>query len=54
MCSYCTQSDIVLCGIVRFSQGNKNKLRAFQLQELNIMANTIQYKDMNRKRVPLM
>ena len=29
---YCTQSDILLCGIARFSQGNKNKLRIFQPQ----------------------
>ena len=30
---YCTQSDILLCGIARFSQGNKNKLRTFQPQK---------------------
>ena len=32
MCFYCTQSDIPLCGIARFSQGNKNKL-TFQPQK---------------------
>ena len=33
MCFYCTQSDILLCGTARFSRGNKNKLRPFQLQK---------------------
>ena len=33
MCFYCTQSDILLCGVVRFSRGNKNKLRTFQPQK---------------------
>ena len=33
MCFYRTQSDILLCGIARFSRGNKNKLRSFQLQK---------------------
>ena len=33
MCFYCTQSDILLCGIARFSRGNKNKLRTFQSQK---------------------
>ena len=30
VCLYCTQSDILLCGIARFNRGNKNKLRTFQ------------------------
>ena len=29
-CFYCTQSDIPLCGIARFSRGNKKKLRTFK------------------------
>ena len=29
----CTQSDILFCGIARFSQRNKNKLRTFQSQK---------------------
>ena len=33
MCFYYTQSDILLCGIARFSRGNKNKLRTFQPQK---------------------
>ena len=33
MCFYCTQSDILLCGIARFSRGSKNKLRTFQPQK---------------------
>ena len=33
VCFYCIQSDILLCGIVRFSRGNKNKLRTFQSQK---------------------
>ena len=33
VCFYRTQSDILLCGIARFSQGNKNKLRIFQPQK---------------------
>ena len=32
VCFYCTQSDILLCGIARFSRGN-NKLRTFQPQK---------------------
>ena len=32
VCFYSTQSDILLCGIARFSRGNKNKLRTFQPQ----------------------
>ena len=32
VCFYCTQSDI-LCGIAKFSRGNKNKLRTFQPQK---------------------
>ena len=30
---YCTQSDILLCGIARFSWGNKSELRTFQPQK---------------------
>ena len=30
---YRTQSDILVCGIARFSWGNKNKLRTFQPQK---------------------
>ena len=30
---YRTQSDILLCGIARFSRGNKKKLRTFQPQK---------------------
>ena len=33
VCFYSTQSDILLCGIARFSRGNKNKLRTFQPQK---------------------
>ena len=33
VCFYCDQSDILLCGIARFSWGNKNKLRTFQPQK---------------------
>ena len=33
VCFYCTQSDILLCGIARFSRENKNKLRTFQPQK---------------------
>ena len=33
VCLYCTQSDILLCGIARFSRENKNKLRTFQHQK---------------------
>ena len=33
VCFYSTQSDILLCGIARFSRGNKNKLRTFQSQK---------------------
>ena len=33
VCFYCIQSDILLCGIARFSRGNKNKLRTFQPQK---------------------
>ena len=33
VCFYCTQSDILLCGIARFSRANKNKLRTFQSQK---------------------
>ena len=34
VCFYCTQSDILLCDIARFSRANKNKLRTFQSQKL--------------------
>ena len=30
---YCTQSDILVCGIARFSWGNKSELRTFQPQK---------------------
>ena len=33
MCFYCIQSDILLCGIARFSRGNKNKLKHFSLKK---------------------
>ena len=33
MCFYCTQSDILLCGVARFSWGNKNKLSTCQFQK---------------------
>ena len=33
VCFYSTKSDILLCGIARFSRGNKNKLRTFQPQK---------------------
>ena len=33
VCFYCTQSDILLRGIARTSQGKKNKLRTFQPQK---------------------
>ena len=33
VCFYCTRSDILLCGIARFSWGNKNELRTFQPQK---------------------
>ena len=36
MCFYCTQSDILLCGIARFSRGNKNKLKTFSLKNEKI------------------
>ena len=32
MCFYCTQSEILLCGVARFSRAN-NKLRTFQPQK---------------------
>ena len=36
---YCTQSDI-LCGIARFSRGNKSKLRTFQPQKWKKIKNS--------------
>ena len=39
-CFYCTQSDILLCNIARFSQANKNKLRTFQSQKLKKIKNS--------------
>ena len=33
VCFYCTQPDILLCGIARFSRGNKGKLKTFQPQK---------------------
>ena len=35
-----TQSDIILCGIVRFSLVNKNRLRTFQSQKWKIIKNS--------------
>ena len=40
VCFYCTQSDILLCGIARFSRGNKNKLRIFQSQKWKKIKNS--------------
>ena len=40
VCFYYTQSDILLCGIARFSQGNKNKLRTFQPQKWKKIKNS--------------
>ena len=40
VCFYCTQPDILLWGIARFSRGNKNKLRTFQPQKLKINKNS--------------
>ena len=40
VCFYCTQSDILLCGIARFSRGNKNKLRTFQPQKWKKIKNS--------------
>ena len=40
VCFYYTQSDILLCGIARFSRGNKNKLRTFQPQKLKKIKNS--------------
>ena len=37
---YCTQSDILLCGIAKFSWGNKNKLRTFELQKWKNIKNS--------------
>ena len=39
-CFYGTQSDILLCGIARFSRGNKNKLRTFQPQKWKKIENS--------------
>ena len=39
VCFYCTQSDI-LCGIAKFSRGNKNKLRTFQSQKWKQIKNS--------------
>ena len=33
VCFYHTKSDILLCGIARFSRGSKNKLKTFQPQK---------------------
>ena len=40
VCFYCTQSDILHCGIARFSRGNKNKLRIFQSQKWKKIKNS--------------
>ena len=40
VCFYCTQSDILLCDIARFSRGNKNKLRTFQPQKWKKIKNS--------------
>ena len=40
VCFYRTQSDILLCGIARFSRGNKNKLRTFQPQKWKKIKNS--------------
>ena len=40
VCFYCTQSDILLCGIARFSRENKNKLRTFQPQKWKKIRNS--------------
>ena len=40
VCFYCTQSDIFLCDIARFSRGNKNKLRTFQSQKWKKIKNS--------------
>ena len=40
VCLYCTQSDILLCGIARFSRRNKNKLRTFQPQKWKKIKNS--------------
>ena len=40
VCFYCTQSDILLCGIARFSRGSKNKLRTFQPQKWKTVKNS--------------
>ena len=40
LCFYGTQSDILLCGIARFSRGNKNKLRTFQPQKWKKIKNS--------------
>ena len=39
VCIYCTQSGI-LCGIAKFSRGNKNKLRTFQPQKQKKIKNS--------------
>ena len=40
VCFYCTQSDILLCGIAKFSRGNKNKLRTFKPQKWKNIKNS--------------
>ena len=40
VCFCCTQSDILLCNIARFSRANKNKLRTFQSQKLKKIKNS--------------
>ena len=40
VCFYCTQSEILLCGIARFSRRNKSKLRTFQPQKWKKIKNS--------------
>ena len=40
VCFYSIQSGILLCGIARFSRGNKSKLRTFQPQKWKKIKNS--------------
>ena len=40
VCFYCTHSDILFCGIARFSRGNKNKLRTSEPQKRKKIKNS--------------
>ena len=54
VCFYCTQSDILLCDIARFSRGNKNKLRTFLPQKWKKIKNSqpqTKFTDSHKKRV---